>query len=130
MSRPDSPKFLGTLMPTASIRELATQFHDVIANSGAFSCIAVVDGTNSVSIPGVEVYLSERQIPRRNRKATNGLVKAIEIFDELALSLEPNVITTLHLVREQDMSADQLQRTLKELTAPPSHRQLLHEETF
>lgn len=109
----------------ANTAVLASAFESAVQDSAAFSWIGVILRSERFERPMVDVYLSEREIAVTDRGLMERVTSVVDLFDELALSLEPSLTASLHLVRDSDLPPIGLQNEIIHLCATSATHTLL-----
>lgn len=95
--------------------DFANEFDTAMRESNAFSWNGVLSWNGPQSDREIDVYLSERDTNNLSPEQTDLMADAVDIFDDLALSLEPNPSVSLYLVKETEMPVDQLIVSIQQL---------------
>lgn len=113
-----------------SIRGLATTLLDHIIVSQSFSWVGLVDEQMPDGNKSVHFYLSEFA-PGQDNQVLNELRSSIpDIFDDLALALEPDVVAELHITNEKNTPLSQLKSEIERYCGiDPSNRKLIWERS-
>jgi hypothetical protein len=107
--------------------ELAEGFYQLVKSSGVFPYMGVTKSQGPFGESEVDVFMAENYeaVLARPQEFSN----ALDAFDSLSRSLEPEVSVYLHLIREQDLPDNDLQRMLEDSSSQISlRRELLYSE--
>ncbi|HKP53043.1 MAG TPA: hypothetical protein VJ183_10355 [Chloroflexia bacterium] len=108
--------------------ELTSAFETAVRDSGVFSWIGVVLNVEMNEGPLLDVYLSEREDRGSNGSAQETVADIVDLFDDLALSLEPNSASTLHMIRDTDLPTEKLEQEIRKLCTTSEAHLLLWQE--
>lgn len=113
-----------------SINELAIRFQNAARSSGGFTWMGVIEDQDEYEGSTVTVYLSERDEMGVPDQVQEAVADTVELFDDLALALEPQLNASLHLIRISECSTRQLQQKLQELCMSNPKLSIIYEEAF
>ena len=126
-SEGDAPSGIESSPNEPRVGDLFNRAILLVKRSGAFSSITIISGQESIpATTEVDVWLSEKIKPPRRKVS---FVEALDAFDDFAFAMEPQVIVSVHLIRESDINASQLRQTLRS-QAQDQRQLVMLDETF